>query len=87
VQWHLTSEQVRRWSKRFTTFDVLADCRRALAWLEDNPSSCRARADTRRYLRHWLNRTALRVESTAQARSPDARIPTDEDLANWTPYG
>jgi hypothetical protein len=86
VRWSLTAEQLQSWVQDYPTFDVPADLHRAVNWLEADPSRLQTPANMLIFLVDWLNRASRHCERTAQERSP-ARIPTDEDLADWTPYG
>ena len=87
VRWTLPAEQLQSWVQDYPTVDVPADLRRAVNWLEADPSRLQTPANMHPFLVDWLNRASRHAERTGQARSPESRAPTDEDLANWTPYG
>ena len=53
--WHLTEKQVAEWTELYPGIDVLAECRKALAWVMANNKKT-AKGMTR-YLNGWLSRT------------------------------
>lgn len=53
-QWALTAERVENWGKLYPGLDVLAECRKALAWTEAHPK--KTAGGMSRFLVTWLNR-------------------------------
>jgi hypothetical protein len=56
--WPLRTTQVDRWRTLYPTLDVLADLRRALAWIEADPQRRTTPKGTLKRLVNWLNRSA-----------------------------
>lgn len=53
-KWGLTSEQVQAWQDLYQGLDVLAECRKALAWTQANGG--KTAGGMTRFLVTWLNR-------------------------------
>ena len=53
--WPLQALQIERWQALYPTVDVLAECRKALAWIDANPSKRKTAKGMPRFLVHWLN--------------------------------
>jgi len=58
--WELREQQVSTWQTLFPNLDVLAECRKALAWVVANGRSRKTPAGMERYLVNWLNRSTDR---------------------------
>jgi hypothetical protein len=58
--WTLTNEQAARWQASFPGVDVMAECQRALAWVEADPRRRRTARGMPRFLVAWLNRATDR---------------------------
>jgi hypothetical protein len=56
-QWGLDQTQIDGWMKLYPHLDVLAECRRALAWIEANPSRRKTSSGMARFLVNWFNRS------------------------------
>ncbi|MCF7848561.1 MAG: hypothetical protein K9M45_06905 [Kiritimatiellales bacterium] len=56
--WHLTKTKLAEYESTFDTLDVLAQCRRALQWIKDNPSKRKTTKGMTRFLGSWLTRAA-----------------------------
>lgn len=55
--WELTEEQLGEWSTLYPGLDVLAEMRKALAWLTANPSRRKTARGMPRCLVNWLTRS------------------------------
>ena len=53
--WPLQTLQVDRWQTLYPTLDVMAECRKALAWVEANSSKRKTAKGMPRFLVYWLN--------------------------------
>lgn len=51
--WALTAEQVDKWQRLYQGLDVLAEARKALAWVEAN--GCKTAGGMTKFLVKWLN--------------------------------
>ena len=58
--WDLNEEQVARWMVAYPALDVLAECRKALAWIEASPTRRKTAGGMKRFLVGWLNRATDR---------------------------
>ena len=54
--WSLTATQVAEWSKLFPSLDVLAECRKALAWVLASSDRRKTARGMRKYLVGWFGR-------------------------------
>jgi hypothetical protein len=52
----LSQDQVDRWRAIFSGFDVLAEARKAEAWLQANPGRWKTHRGMARFLLSWLDR-------------------------------
>lgn len=55
--WPLTADKVAEWAALFPTLDVLAECRKALAWVRENPRNRKTASGMGRFLVGWFTRT------------------------------
>jgi hypothetical protein len=56
-EWGLTQARVDTFRAAFPSLDVLAECRKALAWIEANPAKRKTPNGMSGYLFRWLSRT------------------------------
>ena len=63
--WALTPVQVAEWSVAFPALDVLAECRKALAWTHAAPRRRKTAAGMARFLFGWLGRAQDRGGAAA----------------------
>lgn len=68
--WHLTVSQVADWQAIYPSLDILAECRKALAWLKANPQKKRTHGGMAKYLVNWLNRAVERPAPAALTTRP-----------------
>ena len=68
--WHLTVSQVADWQAIYPSLDILAECRKALAWLKANPQKKRTHGGMAKYLVNWLNRAVERPAPAAPTTRP-----------------
>lgn len=57
-QWQLTEQQVNEWLELYPTLDVMAECRKALAWVQSN--NRKTARGMRKFLTSWLSRACDR---------------------------
>lgn len=75
-QWRLTQYQVSRWVELFPGVEVLAECRKALAWVEATPSKRKTVGGMPRFLAGWLGR-----QQNAAAKATGSTV----TVRSWTP--
>ena len=80
--WHLTQAQVESWAVAFPARDVLAECRRALAWVEASPARRKTARGMPRFLVAWLNR-ATDTGKREGGKPPIGHLPSYTSL-DWT---
>lgn len=70
AHWALTKAQVERWQKEtYPTVDVVAECRKAGAWLDAN--HMKTASGMKRFLVNWLNRATNQTRGSAtQPQTP-----------------
>jgi len=88
--WNLSREQVERFRELFPTVDVLAECRKALAWIEADPKRRKTAGGYPRYLTGWLNRTAETKAGpgqVAQAVGPNGKPLTEIERLSMEMFG
>lgn len=62
-QWRLTQEDLDKLNQTYgSTVNVLAECKKALAWIEASPTRRKTASGMMRFLIGWLNRTQERVD-------------------------
>ena len=79
-KWQLRQSRIDQWREAFPAVDVLAECRRALAWINDNPTKRKTANGMAKFLGAWLGRVQDRsgqVPTTAAAKGK--RYPTSQD--------
>jgi hypothetical protein len=54
--WLLTEAHVAEWQPAYPTLGVLAECRKALAWVKADPTRRKTGGGMTRFLVNWLNR-------------------------------
>lgn len=54
--WGLTASQVRKWAALYPGLNVMNECRKALAWLDSQPSRRKTARGMPRFLVGWLNK-------------------------------
>lgn len=67
--WELTREQLSEWSMCYPDFNVLAEVRKALAWIEANPTKRKTARGMPRFLVNWLNHANDRPRPSAGPRA------------------
>lgn len=65
--WHLTQEQVDEWSQVYPNLDVLAECRKALAWV--NANERKTARGMGRFLLRWIDRAQNTPRRQAMERT------------------
>jgi hypothetical protein len=67
--WHLRAAQVVEWSVAYPNLDVLAECRRALSWVNANPGRRKTVRGMPKFLNGWLSR-AVDSGRVSQSSNP-----------------
>ena len=62
--WALTHAHVAGWSSAYPNLDVLAECRKALAWIQANPAKRKTHGGMANFLVKWFSRTTDDVRSS-----------------------
>jgi hypothetical protein len=68
-EWTLRERQVASWQDLYPTIDVLAEIRKAVAWLDANPGRRKTSAGMPKFLVNWLNRATDRGGSGRNERA------------------
>lgn len=55
-EWHLSAAKLAEYAEAFPGIDVLAECRKALQWIRDNPSKRKTPRGMPAFLGKWLGR-------------------------------
>jgi hypothetical protein len=71
--WNLTSECVGELSEAYPGLDVMAECRKALAWCQGNPKKRKTASGMRAFLTNWLNRSTNRGGTNGNGHAMTAR--------------
>lgn len=64
--WQLSKAQVARWSELYPKLDVLDECRKALAWVESNPTNRKTAGRMAAFLNGWLGRSTNKPSQVHQ---------------------
>lgn len=88
-EWHLRQSKLAEYREAFPGLDALAECRKALQWLRDNPSRQKTPRGMARFLGSWLGRAQDRGAPAGNpARPPEtvaeriARIRREQECRN-----
>tara|TARA_R110000787_G_scaffold250297_1_gene355930 strand:+ start:10195 stop:10974 length:780 start_codon:yes stop_codon:yes gene_type:complete len=74
-EWYLDLEQVDVWATAYPNLDILAECRRANAYIDANPSKRKTAGGMPRFLVAWFNRSTDSARGSSQpAASQDAEV-------------
>jgi hypothetical protein len=84
--WVLCESKVREWTEAYPGIDALGECRKALQWCRDNPTRMKTASGMLRFLSSWLSKAQNTSRAAPAAKPLASRLPTDEDLKNYTPY-
>ncbi len=68
--WNLYPSKVQEYQSTFPGVDVVAECRRALQWLRDNPARKKTARGIPKFLGSWLGRAQDRGPTTRPPASP-----------------
>lgn len=79
TEWRLRKPQVDEWQAAYPNLDVLAECRKALAWLNANPGRRKTARGMPRFLVTWCSRA---VDSGRVSRPPGKPVTVASD-AGW----
>jgi len=82
AEWVLRTEHVTDWQALYPPLDVLAECRKALAWLHATPSRRKTAGGMPRFLVGWLNRSADDCRQAPRG-APDRRSYTPTAHPNY----
>ena len=77
--WQLSEAQVAEWATLYPGLDVLAECRKAMAWIKANPGRRKTARGMPRFLTNWLNRATdspRRGSADSRQRAP---VGTDDE--------
>jgi hypothetical protein len=66
-EWPLTDQQIADWSTLYPSIDVLAECRKASAWIDADPKRRKTAGGMRRFLVNWLNNATNRPHAVKGA--------------------
>jgi hypothetical protein len=80
--WVLTPAQVARWQTLYPRVDVDGECRKALAWLEANPSRQKTARGMPRFLVGWLARSPQAPLAVGD-RAICPHAPSCDSPGNW----
>ena len=69
TQWPLSAQQVVEWRGLFPSLDILAEAKKALAWVRANPGRRKTTKGMSTFLVNWFNRTSDRGGSNGSQRS------------------
>lgn len=81
-EWHLTESHVAEWQGLYPSLDILAECRKALAWVQAKASNRKTAGGMKRFLVGWLNRATERGGVPRQQSQPFAKTQPGESNAD-----
>lgn len=84
-EWRLRRAQVTEWQETYPSLDVLAECRRALAWVKAKPGRMKTTRGMCAFLVNWFNRAVDNRRSGAPGASKSAG--NVGSLGNWARRG
>lgn len=68
--WQLTDAQIAAWVAQFVGLDVAAECGKALAWTDANPTKRKTARGMKRFLVNWLLRASSRPKLVSSKQAP-----------------
>jgi hypothetical protein len=87
AEWPLVQSHIDRLGELYPAVDVPAECRKALAWIEANPTKRKTARGMKRFLNGWMSRCQDRGGSSpAQVASNDTPDSRAERQANINRY-
>jgi hypothetical protein len=86
--WRLTASKVAEYQESFPGMDILAEARKALQWIRDNPEKRKTAKGLPRFLGSWLTRANDRPAGNGNGSRPSNRY-GDDNPPGWKPtiYG
>jgi hypothetical protein len=79
-EWALCESHLAEWAALYPTLDILAECRKALAWVTAAADRRKTAAGMRRFLTGWLNRATERGGVRKPAGPPPPTAPPAADF-------
>lgn len=77
-EWVLTAAQLHEWEELYEALDLLAECRKALAWVRASPRNRKTAKGMKRFLVSWFSR----ANDSGRGRKPRTQKPSrDESIA------
>lgn len=73
-QWALTEANVAEYAEVFPGVDILAECRKARQWCQDNPAKQKTRNGVKGFVTRWLGRAQDRVGMYGASPAPAPRV-------------
>lgn len=91
-EWSLVPSQLSKWRQAYPALDILAECRKALAWCEANPARRKTPKGMCAFLVNWLNRATNDGKSARASSGYRSRAQLQDDyfaeqLASIAPEG
>jgi uncharacterized protein YdaU (DUF1376 family) len=77
--WVLTQGRIDGWRGMYPNVDVMAECRKASAWIEANPERRKTAKGMSAFLVNWLNRAADRGGVRVSGPEVKSSIPSAEE--------
>jgi hypothetical protein len=80
ASWILRQTQISEWQSAFPGIDILAEARKALAWLHANPGRRKTTRGMAAFLVKWFNRTTDSGRSRTASSSPTGLSKKTQDI-------
>lgn len=78
--WHLTAKHIAEWQQSFPALDITAECRKALAWINANPSRRKTHRGMPAFLVNWFSRAQNNNRSTTSSNPASKRESVDDRI-------
>ncbi len=69
-EWHLTQSLIETLEDAFPGIDILAEAKKARAWIETNPTNRKTPKGMPRFLNAWISRSSNRGDAVTKSSSP-----------------
>ncbi|HPO07385.1 MAG TPA: hypothetical protein PLZ55_01855, partial [bacterium] len=79
-EWKLTRNKVEEYQESFPGLDVMAECRKSLQWLRDNPTRRKTARGMPKFLNGWMQRANDRGPGRGRTKSSGI---VDNDDPRW----
>jgi len=83
--WNLTEAQLAEWKELFPSLDLLAECRKALAWVKADPARHKTAKGMKKFLVGWFGRAQDNGHANGNGKQKTRESFRDRGILRGTP--